>query len=410
MIGVEYEKDGKKHQEFGVVIIATGGFGADFTENSLLQKFRPDLGYLPTTNGTHCTGDGIKMSQDVGAEVVDMEWVQVHPTGLVNPDDPQAKVKFLAAEALRGVGGILLDANGNRFCDELGRRDYVTGEMNKNKGPFRLVLNSKASKEIEWHCKHYIGRKLMKHFKSGTELAKEIGVSAETLRATFEKYNQSAKKGTDECGKKFFTNAPFELNDEFNVSIVCPVVHYCMGGVKISPEGEVLSRSENIPGLYAAGEVTGGVHGKNRLGGNSLLECVVFGRVAGRSATKYLLKLALEEKSYTNNGLKRISLVRNQLKGNDLKEYTREDVTKHNKENDCWVIIDDKVYDVTNFLVDHPGGKDAILLYAGQDATEQFHLMHQESVLKRYGPDLVCGKLAQNKTSNHKLNSMLGKF
>jgi succinate dehydrogenase/fumarate reductase flavoprotein subunit len=102
VIGLKYEKDGNVHEAHGVVIIATGGFGADFTQNSLLSKFRPDLGHLPTTNGSHCTGDGIKMAQSVGGEVVDMEWVQVHPTGLVHPDDPKAKVKFLAAEALRG--------------------------------------------------------------------------------------------------------------------------------------------------------------------------------------------------------------------------------------------------------------------------------------------------------------------
>lgn len=139
-----------------------------------MKKYRPDLGHLPTTNGDHCTGDGIKMGLEIGADVVDMEWVQVHPTGLVHPQDPNAKVKFLAAEALRGVGGILLDANGERFADELGRRDYVTSQMG-NKGPFRLILNSKASKEIEWHCKHYMGRGLMKHFANGAELAKEIG-------------------------------------------------------------------------------------------------------------------------------------------------------------------------------------------------------------------------------------------
>jgi len=164
----------------------------------------------------------------------------------------------------------------------------------------------------------------MKHFKSGAELAKEMGISLDTLKSTYEKYNENAKKSTDQYGKKFFTNAPFEVNDEFYVSIVCPVVHYCMGGVKISPEGEVMDKSKTIPGLFAAGEVTGGVHGKNRLGGNSLLECVVFGRVAGRSATKHLLKLSLEEKSFS--GLKRIGLVRNQLKGTDLKEYTKEEV------------------------------------------------------------------------------------
>jgi flavocytochrome c len=315
VIGVEYVKDGKTHQAYGVVVIATGGFGADFTETSLLSKFRPDLKHLATTNGSHCTGDGIKMAQDVGGNVVDMEWVQVHPTGLVHPDDPNAKVKWLAAEALRGVGGILLDSNGNRFCDELGRRDYVTGEMNKNKGPFRLVLNGKAGKEIEWHCKHYIGRKLMKHFKNGDDLAKEFGINPEALKKTFDSYNECANKGTDQWSKKFFTNAPFNMNDEFFVSIVTPVVHYCMGGVKISTDSEVLSGETPVLGLYAAGEVTGGVHGKNRLGGNSLLECVVFGRIAGRSAAVYLMKQALEEKKFS--AINRLSLVKNQLSNSD---------------------------------------------------------------------------------------------
>ena len=195
VIGVEFEKDGKVHTEHGIVIIATGGFGADFSDGSLLKKYRPDLMHLATTNGSHCSGDGLKMANDVGTDLTFMEWVQVHPTGLVHPDDPKAKVKFLAAEALRGCGGILLDANGNRFVDELGRRDHVTGEINKNKGPFRLILNGKASKEIEWHCKHYCGRKLMKKFMSGEALAKEMGIPAENLVKTFNAYNEVAKKG-----------------------------------------------------------------------------------------------------------------------------------------------------------------------------------------------------------------------
>merc|ERR1712066_1109221 len=135
------------------LLTAPGGFGADFASDSLLSKYRPDLSHLPTTNGDHCTGDGLKMSMGVGAECVDLEWVQVHPTGLVHPGEPDAKVKFLAAEALRGVGGVLLDLDGNRFCNELGRRDYVTGMMWKNSGVtlgsttgFFLCLNGKASK------------------------------------------------------------------------------------------------------------------------------------------------------------------------------------------------------------------------------------------------------------------------
>jgi len=108
--------------------------------------------------------------------------------------------------------------------------------MNKLKGPFRLVLNSKASKEIEWHCKHYVGRKLMKRFTSGADLANEMGITVEHLKHTFDQYNQDAKAGKDKYGKKFFTNAPFSKDDtEFHVSVVLPVVHYFMGGVKISP-------------------------------------------------------------------------------------------------------------------------------------------------------------------------------
>merc|ERR1712137_1418836 len=101
-----YEKAGVSTKEYGPVILCSGGFGADFGSDSLLAKYRPDLLHLPTTNGEHCTGDAIKMGEKLGAETIDLEWVQVHPTGLVKPDDPDAKVKFLAAEALRGVGGL----------------------------------------------------------------------------------------------------------------------------------------------------------------------------------------------------------------------------------------------------------------------------------------------------------------
>ena len=110
----------------------------------------------------------------------------------MNPKDPDNKIKFLAAEALRGCGGFIIDANGKRFCDDLGRRDYVSGEMFKNKGPFRLVLNSKASKEIEWHCKHYNGRGLMKFYKTGAELAKDMNIDVNVLSKTFSDYTHFA--------------------------------------------------------------------------------------------------------------------------------------------------------------------------------------------------------------------------
>merc|ERR1712048_256613 len=315
VVGCEYRKAGTVTKAFGPVIFCSGGFGADFGSDSLLAKYRPDLLHLPTTNGEHCTGDAIKMGEAIGAETIDLEWVQVHPTGLVKPDDPDAKVKFLAAEALRGVGGLILDKNGKRFANELGRHDYVTGEMWKNKPPFRLVLNKTASDEIIWHCKHYTGRGVMKFYENGEALAKDMGVPLSTLEETVELHYQASKKqekdpdggswpaypsgktwdeasGKTGSGKKFYHNiipGSEVAKQPFYVAIITPVIHYCMGGIEINAKSECIGSSGPIPGLYAAGEVAGGVHGNNRLGGNSLLDCVVFGRVCGREAAKFML-------------------------------------------------------------------------------------------------------------------------
>jgi flavocytochrome c len=315
-VGIEYEKGGEKFQEHGPVILCSGGFGADFTTDSLLAKYRPDLLHLPTTNGEHCTGDGIKMGEAIGAQSIDLEWVQVHPTGLVKEDDADAKIKFLAAEALRGVGGLVFNANGKRFANELGRRDYVTGEMWKNKAPFRLCLNEAASTEIHWHCKHYTGRGVMKFFENGAELAKNMGVPLQTLIDEHDQHYEAAKKtekdpdggswpaypsgkswdarsGPTGSGKKFYHNVipgSQVATEPFYVAIITPVIHYCMGGLEIDSRSRVLDqKSVPIPGLYAAGEVAGGVHGNNRLGGNSLLDCVVFGRVAAEDCASYML-------------------------------------------------------------------------------------------------------------------------
>lgn len=130
--GVEFIRNGKTETAYGPVVLATGGYAADFTSDSLLKRHRPEYYDLPTTNGDHCTGDGQKMAMAIGASAIDLEKVQVHPTGLVDPSEPNAKVKFLAAEALRGVGGLLLDKNGDRFVDELQHRDYVTGKIWEN--------------------------------------------------------------------------------------------------------------------------------------------------------------------------------------------------------------------------------------------------------------------------------------
>ncbi|KAJ3171577.1 hypothetical protein HDU88_007657 [Geranomyces variabilis] len=445
VIGVEYSREGKTYKESGPVIIATGGYAADFSDTSLLKKYRPELCHLPTTNGDHCTGDGIKLTEAIGGNTLHMEKVQVHPTGLVDPNEPDAKVKFLAAEALRGVGGLLLDANGHRFCDELGHRDYVTGMMWKNKGPFRLVLNGKAGKEIEWHCKHYMGRGLMKHFKSADALAKEMGIQKDVLDSTFVKYNEIARTKNDPFGKRFFHNLPWKGEDEFFVAVVTPVLHFTMGGIQIDEFSNVLKQGgKNVEGLFACGEVAGGVHGANRLGGSSLLGCVVYGRVAGATAATYLL-----QDLSRNNASRRIGGIAGHLSGSPVtisvnglnitlsadgqqgqsnaaagtdlsaaeqtearpteantgpepkaapppqKDYTMEEVSKHNTEKDVWVVVNGQVLDATNFLKDHPGGKKAILLYAGKDATEEFNMLHNKNVVAKYAPHIVLGNLKQ---------------
>ncbi|KAH9832269.1 fumarate reductase [Rhodofomes roseus] len=411
VVGVEYALNGKTETAYGPVILATGGYAADFTSDSLLKKYRPEFYDLPTTNGEHCTGDGHKLALQVGASAIDLEKVQVHPTGLVDPNDPEAKVKFLAAEALRGVGGLLLDNEGKRFVDELQHRDYVTGKMWENgKYPIRLVLNGQASKEIEWHCKHYVGRGLMKRYENGEELAKGMGLKPEQLKKTFDDYNEVLRTKKDPFGKKFFSSGEWRLDDYFNVAIMTPVLHYTMGGLEIDADSRVISSSgKPVPGLFAAGELAGGVHGANRLGGSSLLGCVVFGRVSGDSAASYLLQHIgpLAEKAAG-----RLGAVSGHLGGESssaaaapaeakadakssggVKTFTAEEVAKHKSKDDIWVIIDNQVLDVTSFLPDHPGGEKAILLYAGRDATEEFNMLHDPKVIPRYAADSVIGAL-----------------
>lgn len=387
------------------------------------------------------------MTAAIGGKTIDLEKVQVHPTGLVDPNEPDAKVKFLAAEALRGCGGILLNAEGDRFCDELGHRDYVTGEMWKNKFPIRLVLHTAASKEIEWHCRHYTGRGLMKRFANGQELAKDMGISPEKLEKTLEDYNAICNgKKKDPWGKKYFHNFPIKMTDYFYVAHMQPVLHYTMGGVEISPESQVHDASgQAIPGLFAAGEMCGGVHGANRLGGSSLLGCVVFGRVAGASAAKHLLSHLVNNSSnavaqqrlgaiaqHLNGGIGiNITVSPNEPKINfeiawpgatsgaqsasvpqqtsaveipaeepkkeeapqKMGEYTTEEVAKHNKPDDCWVIVNGQVLNVTDFLPDHPGGKKAILIFAGRDATDEFNMLHKPDVVEKYAPYAIIGTL-----------------
>mmetsp|Transcript_5000 Transcript_5000/g.12052 ORF Transcript_5000/g.12052 Transcript_5000/m.12052 type:complete len:621 (-) Transcript_5000:391-2253(-) len=429
--GVEYKKKGQTHTVKGeAVVIATGGYGAGVLESgSLLEKVRKDLydKKLPTTNGKHCTGDGIMVAQGIGAGAVGLTDVQVHPTGLVNPRIPKERTLFLAAGALRGEGGILLDNEGNRFCNDLGTRDYVTGNMWKHdKAPYRLVLNSKCAKNIAWHCAHYCGRGVMQKVSHGNELAKVFGVAPSVLKATFDKYNQNFKNDSDPYGKpaSFYRGCPWTLDDEFFVAHVTPVVHYTMGGLHIDGKANVLRADDKspIPGLYAAGECAGGVHGRNRLGGSALLECVVFGRKAGKSLIEYVKTVqGSGAPATTAGGVVTITIpqadgtsITVQITGTgvstgapapaaapsggasetkEAQEYTLKEVSAHNTEKDCWVVVNGQVLDCTEFMHDHPGGKMAIMTFAGKDASEEFNMVHDKNVVEKYASDYIVGNL-----------------
>ncbi|KAI9845957.1 MAG: hypothetical protein M1838_001482 [Thelocarpon superellum] len=449
--GVQYEFNGESHSIEGPVVLATGGYAADFTETSLLKKHRPDTYNLASTNGTHATGDGQKMLMAIGANGIDMDKVQVHPTGLVDPKDPDSKWKFLAAEALRGEGGLLLNATGDRFCDELGHRDYVSGEMWKNKFPIRLVLNSKSSKVLDFHTRHYSGRGLMKKM-TGRELAKESGCSESHLQATFQDYNDIADgKKKDPYGKRFFHNLPFDISDDFHVALMQPVLHFTMGGIEINDKAQVLNaEGKPFEGLFACGELAGGVHGANRLGGSSLLGCVVYGRVAGDSASQYMFQKVLSGGvSTAAQRLNQISLhidpaqpgkvsvewtgagvgagtataapvqqrqqsVGPVMKGDAAdsqdpgkvskpadpkdfkipdKEITLEEVAKHNKKDDLWIAVKGIVLDVTHWLDEHPGGPQALFSHMGRDASEEFAMLHDDEVIPKYAAEIVIGRV-----------------
>lgn len=300
------------------VILAAGGFCSDHTQRSLLAEFRPELKDVPSTNGAFATGDGLRMARDIGATLVGMDKVQLHPTGFIDPADPAAATKYLGPEALRGSGGILLTPAGERFVDELALRSDVSAAIRtlgsnypgSNGLPFAYcLLNKPAAMQFGLaQLSYYRDRVgLFRAAASIEELAALMGVAdATVLRHTLRRYSEACRdKRCATTGKSVFpcawaadgSDGPFEL------AVVTPCLHYTMGGVAISGSAEVVTvnaanavdnssaeqdltwQSLPIPGLYAAGEVTGGVHGANRLGGNSLLECVVFGRIAGAAAS-----------------------------------------------------------------------------------------------------------------------------
>lgn len=276
---VAADKDGKEMTiDCTAVILATGGFGANA---EMVEEYKPDLAGFGTTNHAGATGDGITMAKELGAEFVDMEQIQTHPT--VNPE-----TQTMYTEGVRGNGAILVNKEGKRFVNELETRDVVSAAiLEQTDGQCYLVFDQ-AVRESLAAIESYIKKGIVAEADTPEALGEEIGVDGAALAETLKAYAGYQAAGKDDEFGRESMELPLD-QPKYYAALCAPAIHHTMGGVKINTACEVLKADGSaIPGLFAAGEVTGGVHGANRLGGNAVTDIVVFGRIAGTGAEAYV--------------------------------------------------------------------------------------------------------------------------
>lgn len=259
------------------VVLATGGFGANL---DMVVKYKPELKGFMTTNAPGIQGQGIEMAEAIGAATVDMDQIQIHPT-------VEANTAALITEGLRGDGAILINEEGQRFIDEVGTRDVVSAAEIAQTGSYSWLVVDQAMADASSVIQGYIKKGYTVTGSTYEELGKAMGVDAAAFAETMEKWNGYVEAKNDpDFGRTSFAN-PLNTAPYYAVKVTAGV-HHTMGGLKINANTEVLNeKGEVIPGLFAAGEVTGGVHGANRLGGNAVADFTVFGRIAGAAASDY---------------------------------------------------------------------------------------------------------------------------
>lgn len=277
--GVEVKIAGEtKKISAKAVVLATGGFGADL---EMVAKFNPALKGYVTTNQEGATGDGIALAESEGAVTVDMNQIQIHPT-------VEQETSYLITEAVRGEGAILVNSEGKRFYNEMETRDNVSAAINALPERYAYVVFDQALRERATAIEQYDELGVVVKGETVAELAKAIGVSEENLVATMEAWNKYVTDKNDtEFGRN--TGMEFDLTKAPYYAIkIAPGIHHTMGGLKINTKTQVLKEDGSaISGLYAAGEVTGGVHGSNRIGGNAVADIIIFGRQAGNQSAEY---------------------------------------------------------------------------------------------------------------------------
>lgn len=291
VVGIK-AKDEKESQNLNLyaknVILATGGICADLSgDDSMIKRYRPDLLEYPQTNSPLTTGDGQKIAElSLGANLIQMDQIQVHPTGFIQlkgQDTIHSKSKFLCGELIRSIGGILLSPlTGKRFVNELTTRDEVTKSVLASCGKTpvaAIVVSEEDYEKAPAHIKFYMSQSLMFHGTASDlaekfkEILPDFQLTPSALADGISEYGEHI--GNDVYKRSHFGSA---IGEKFYFGFITPVLHFSMGGIETNQDSQVKTqKGVTIPNVYAIGEVSGGVHGANRLGGSSLLECVVFG-------------------------------------------------------------------------------------------------------------------------------------
>ena len=276
------------------VIIASGGFSADIR---LRTEYCPELtAECGCSNHRGATGEVLLSAHEIGAALTGMKYIQLYPCAnpAVGSVDRWAFYCYSAA----GLGAIYTDGAGRRFVNEsLGRDEVSAAQLRGCEKPTWTVFAAEIAEalgmtEREISTGLRLGR--MRQGKTAAELADAMGAEGETLAETLDGVNAAVSRAErDGIGREYQPTFRKIARPQFYAIAQWPSVHYTMGGLVIDTEARVLNGSgAPLPGLFAAGEVCGGIHGKNRLGGNALAECAVFGRIAGKNAA--LLKNSID--------------------------------------------------------------------------------------------------------------------
>lgn len=269
------------------VILASGGFGSNL---EMRVKYNKDVDEnILSTNTVGITGDGITMAEKIGAQLEDMPFIQTYPTC-----DPISGALLYFGDVRLIGGSILVNQEGKRFVEELERRDVISMAIKNQTGNAAYQFCDEAQVKLSGVAEHHademnylFNNKLLVKADTIKEAADFFGIDAAELEKTVEKYNQYAKDGKDLEFNKRGKLTPFEAKGPFYIMKAVPAVHHTMGGVKIDENARVINiKGEIIKGLYGAGEVTGDIHGTNRLGSDAIADITVFGRIAGQNVVK----------------------------------------------------------------------------------------------------------------------------